>query len=229
MKKGESICICIMICTLTTVSNTYTNYVYPSYRPSNEKAELDAVVSLLLLKMESKMNEQEERHSNYIDQARSYSARLRNKVQDLTVKLEKADKKVLNDDVITRHVNTLTTQKAAADLENTNLKKQVEELTSKLKVAEKKAADDAAELDRLHGEEKLEAQLKQKEVQMAKLVKDKEKLEAYTKQTLQIFQQKYFGTTQEYKTKLKLKDQLIETLEAKLAKEKRRKEQHDDT
>ena len=93
------------------------------------------------------MNEQEERHSNYIDQARSYSARLRNKVQDLTVKLEKADKKVLNDDVITRHVNTLTTQKAAADLENTNLKKQVEELTSKLKAAEKKAVDDAAELE----------------------------------------------------------------------------------
>ena len=89
--------------------------------------------------------------------------------------------------------------------------------------------DDAAELERLHGEEKLEAQLKQKEVQMAKLVKDKEKLEAYTKQTLQIFQQKYFGTTQEYKTKLKLKDQLIETLEAKLAKEKRRKEEDDDT
>jgi len=93
------------------------------------------------------MNEQEERHLNYIDQARSYSARLRNKVQDLSVKLEKAEKKVLNDDVTTRHVNTLTTQKAAADLENTNLKKQVEELTSKLKAAEKKAEDDAAELE----------------------------------------------------------------------------------
>ena len=93
------------------------------------------------------MNEQEERHSNYIDQARSYSARLRNKVQDLTVKLETAEKKVLNDDMITRHVDTLTTQKAAADLENTNLKKQVKELTSKLKAAEKKAEDDAAELE----------------------------------------------------------------------------------
>ena len=93
------------------------------------------------------MSEQEERHSKYVDQARSYSARLRNKVQDLTVKLEKAETKVLNDDVITRHVNTLTTQKVAADLENTNLKKQVEELTSKLKVAEKKAGDDAAELE----------------------------------------------------------------------------------
>ena len=93
------------------------------------------------------MSEQEERHSKYVDQARSYSARLRNKVQDLTVKLEKAETKVLNDDVITRHVNTLTTQKVAADLENTNLKKQVEELTSKLKAAEKKAEDDAAELE----------------------------------------------------------------------------------
>ena len=93
------------------------------------------------------MNEQEERHSKYIDQARIESARLEDKVQELTVKLEKAETKVLNDDVITRHVDTLTTQKAAADLENTNLKMQVEELTSKLKVAEKKAADDAAELE----------------------------------------------------------------------------------
>jgi len=97
--------------------------------------------------MESKMNEQEERHSNYINQSRIESARLEDKVQELTVKLEKAETKVLNDDVITRHVNTLTTQKVAADLENTNLKKQVEELTSKLKAAEKKAVDDAAELE----------------------------------------------------------------------------------
>lgn len=129
----------------------YTNYnanlYHPPYRPSNEQAELDAVVSLLLLKMESKMNEQEERHSKYIDQARIESARLEDKVQELTTKLEKAEKEVLNDDMITRHVNTLTTQKAAVDLENTNLKKQVEELTSKLKAAEKKAEDDAAELD----------------------------------------------------------------------------------
>jgi len=93
------------------------------------------------------MNEQEERHSKYIDQARVESARLEDKVQELTVKLEKAETKVLNDDVITRHVNTLTTQKAAADLENTNLKKQVEELTTQLKAAEKKAEDDAAELE----------------------------------------------------------------------------------
>jgi len=93
------------------------------------------------------MNEQEERHSKYIDQARVESARLEDKVQELTVKLEKAETKVLNDDVITRHVDTLTTQKAAADLENTNLKKQVEELTTQLKAAEKKAEDDAAELE----------------------------------------------------------------------------------
>ena len=93
------------------------------------------------------MNEQEKRHSKYIDQARIESARLEDKVQELTTKLEKAEKEVLNDDMITRHVNTLTTQKAAADLENTNLKMQVEELTSKLKAAEKKAVDDAAELE----------------------------------------------------------------------------------
>ena len=93
------------------------------------------------------MNEQEERHSKYIDQARIESARLEDKVQELTTKLEKAEKEVLNDDMITRHVNTLAAQKAAADLENTNLKKQFEELTSKLKAAEKKAVDDAAELE----------------------------------------------------------------------------------
>ena len=93
------------------------------------------------------MNEQEERHSKYVDQARIESARLKDKVQELTAKLEKAETKVLNDDMITRHVDTLTTQKAATDLENTNLKIQVEELTSKLKAAEKKAEDDDAELE----------------------------------------------------------------------------------
>jgi hypothetical protein len=62
----------------------------------------------------------------------------------------------------------------------------------------------------------LEEQLRDKDVQMSKLMKDKEKLEAYTKQTLLIFQQKYFSTTQDFKAQLKTKSQQIHSLETEL-------------
>ena len=52
---------------------------------------------------------------------------------------------------------------------------------------------------------------------MSKLTKDKKNLEAYNKQTLQIFQEKYFATTQDYKTKLNEKTANIQALEAELA------------
>jgi chromosome segregation ATPase len=64
--------------------------------------------------------------------------------------------------------------------------------------------------------ERLEEQLRDKDVQMSKLMKDKEKLEAYTKQTLLIFQQKYFSTTQDFKAQLKTKSQQIHSLETEL-------------
>jgi len=68
--------------------------------------------------------------------------------------------------------------------------------------------------------EKLEKQLVDKDVEVSKLTKDKEKLEAYTKQTLQIFQQKYFATTQDYKAQLKEGRKKIEALEIELENKK---------
>ena len=65
--------------------------------------------------------------------------------------------------------------------------------------------------------EKLEKQLREKDAEVTKLIQDKEKLEAYTKQTLQIFQQKYFATSTDYKAQLKEKTDKIQSLEAELA------------
>ena len=65
--------------------------------------------------------------------------------------------------------------------------------------------------------ESLEKQLQSKYAEVKRLSRDKEKLEAYTKQTLQIFQQKYFATTQNYKTQLKGMTQQIQALESELA------------
>ncbi|KAL9189528.1 hypothetical protein ACHAXT_009203 [Thalassiosira profunda] len=63
--------------------------------------------------------------------------------------------------------------------------------------------------------QKLKIQMRMKEHELSKLRKDKEKLEAYTKQTLSIFQQKYFATAQEYKVRLKEKEDRIRALEAR--------------
>ena len=54
------------------------------------------------------------------------------------------------------------------------------------------------------------------EQQLRKLTRDKHKLEAYTKQTLHIFQQKYYATSQDYKARLKEKTTRIQALEAEL-------------
>ncbi|KAL3822355.1 hypothetical protein ACHAXA_001732 [Cyclostephanos tholiformis] len=67
---------------------------------------------------------------------------------------------------------------------------------------------------------KLQKQLNDKEAELAKLVSDKEKLEAYTKKTLQKFQEKYLVALQECKVKLKEKHDKIEALEMRSANEK---------
>jgi protein HOOK3 len=66
----------------------------------------------------------------------------------------------------------------------------------------------------------LQKQLSDKETELAKLVSDKEKLEAYTKKTLQKFQEKYLVALQECKAKLKEKHDKIEALENRSANEK---------
>ncbi|KAL7542665.1 hypothetical protein ACHAXR_011980 [Thalassiosira sp. AJA248-18] len=58
------------------------------------------------------------------------------------------------------------------------------------------------------------------EKEVAKLVTDKEKLEAYTKKTLQKFQEKYLVALQDCKAKLKEKHDKIEALEMRSANEK---------
>lgn len=63
-------------------------------------------------------------------------------------------------------------------------------------------------------------QLAEKDVEVAKLVTDKEKLEAYTKKTLQKFQEKYLVALQDCKAKLKEKHDKIEALEMRSASEK---------
>lgn len=66
----------------------------------------------------------------------------------------------------------------------------------------------------------LEKKLAEKDVEVAKLVGDKEKLEAYTKKTLQKFQEKYLVALQDCKAKLKEKHDKIEALEMRGANEK---------
>jgi len=60
----------------------------------------------------------------------------------------------------------------------------------------------------------------EKDKELAKLMADKEKLEAYTKKTLQKFQEKYLVALQDCKAKLKEKHDKIETLEQRGANEK---------
>lgn len=66
----------------------------------------------------------------------------------------------------------------------------------------------------------LEKKLAEKDVEVSKLVTDKEKLEAYTKKTLQKFQEKYLVALQDCKAKLKEKHDKIEALEMRGANEK---------
>jgi len=62
--------------------------------------------------------------------------------------------------------------------------------------------------------------LTDKNTKVANLVTDKEKLEAYTKKTLQKFQEKYLVALQDCKAKLKEKHDKIEVLEQRGATEK---------
>lgn len=68
--------------------------------------------------------------------------------------------------------------------------------------------------------DELQKQLDEKKVELAKLMTDKEKLEAYTKKTLQKFQEKYLVALQDCKAKLKEKHDKIEALEMRSANEK---------
>lgn len=66
----------------------------------------------------------------------------------------------------------------------------------------------------------LQKQLDEKEEEVAKLAADKERLELYTKKTLQKFQEKYLVALQDCKLKLKEKCDKIEALEMRSTNEK---------
>lgn len=98
------------------------------------------------------------------------------------------------------------------ELENSKLRAQIEQM--QLGVA---AATPVADQDMVAA---LEKKLAEKDFEVSKLVTDKEKLEAYTKKTLQKFQEKYLVALQDCKAKLKEKHDKIESLEMRGASEK---------
>ena len=97
------------------------------------------------------------------------------------------------------------------EAENARLRAQMENLQLSGAESVRIGGDDAVALQK---------KLDDKEVEVAKLVSDKEKLEAYTKKTLQKFQEKYLVALQDCKAKLKEKHDKIEALEMRSANEK---------
>jgi len=98
------------------------------------------------------------------------------------------------------------------ELENAKLRAQMEQM--QLSAA---SAMPVADQDMVAA---LEKKLAEKDFEVSKLVTDKEKLEAYTKKTLQKFQEKYLVALQDCKAKLKEKHDKIESLEMRGASEK---------
>ncbi|KAL7468086.1 hypothetical protein ACHAXS_008310 [Conticribra weissflogii] len=97
------------------------------------------------------------------------------------------------------------------EIENSDLKSKVERLQAQNSSVGSGPSADVAALEKL---------LSDKNAEVAKLVSDKEKLEAYTKKTLQKFQEKYLVALQDCKAKLKEKHDKIEALEQRSANEK---------
>ena len=93
------------------------------------------------------------------------------------------------------------------EIENSNLKAQIEQLQAGGSAAASESVGDAAALAA-------------KDAEITKLKQEKEKLEMYTKKTLQKFQEKYLVALQDCKSKLKEKHDKIEILESRSANEK---------
>eukprot|EP00970_Alexandrium_tamarense_P013347 scaffold3342_cov186-Alexandrium_tamarense.AAC.11 len=101
------------------------------------------------------------------------------------------------------------------EIENSDLKTQLEQLQTQGTVNAAAVSGDVPEAVAA-----LEKQLNDKNAEVTKLMNDKEKLEAYTKKTLQKFQEKYLVALQDCKAKLKEKHDKIEALEMRSANEK---------
>jgi len=96
--------------------------------------------------------------------------------------------------------------------ENAKLRAQMEQM--KLSGAAAVSTKDGGKVAEL--QEKLDS----KNEEVTKLVNEKEKLEAYTKKTLQKFQEKYLVALQDCKAKLREKHEKIEALESRSSNEK---------
>ena len=93
------------------------------------------------------------------------------------------------------------------EIENSNLKTQIEQLQAGGSANATPASSDTAALA-------------DKDAEIQKLQQEKEKLELYTKKTLQKFQEKYLVALHDCKSKLKEKHDKIEALEMRSANEK---------
>ena len=93
------------------------------------------------------------------------------------------------------------------EIENSSLKTKIEQLEAAASAAATEGPGDAAALEA-------------KDAEIAKLQQEKEKLELYTKKTLQKFQEKYLVALHDCKSKLKEKHDKIEALEMRSANEK---------
>lgn len=100
------------------------------------------------------------------------------------------------------------------EMENAKLRAQMEQMQISGAAAAAPAGDEDSKVA------ELQKVLADKEAEVSKLVADKEKLEAYTKKTLQKFQEKYLVALQDCKAKLKEKHDKIEALEMRSANEK---------
>lgn len=98
------------------------------------------------------------------------------------------------------------------EIENSNLKKEIEKLRADGGGGGGKPTNERVA--------SLQKKLTDKGAEVTKLLGDKEKLEAYTKKTLQKFQEKYLVALQDCKAKLKEKHDKIEALEMRGANEK---------
>jgi protein HOOK3 len=115
------------------------------------------------------------------------------------------------------------------EIDNKQLQEEVAQLTAAAEAAAAASALAAVSLNETNESaiesmkeeiEALKTQLEQKEKENEKIVSDKERLEAYTKKTLSKFQDKYLVALQDCKTKLKEKQDKIESLEQRSVSER---------
>lgn len=157
--------------------------------------------------LRSKLNEAISAKSMYEDELRELRAQ-----QGISVDDEVSSP--MNGLSLTGQSNTVMKEKLMRmEFENQKLREENEKV--------KTGVVDSSTLNAMQKQiNQLKEELIKKEAEKTKIGTDKEKLEAYTKRTLAKFQEKYLVALQECKTKLKEKQDRIETLESRCSSEK---------